>query len=148
MKVFYCSTCFECYYTHPREPATVCGCVALFGCVLVYWCGSAGVGWYPNAGWSTSAPTCIRIPPYSSRTAPIHQYTPKQSNTPTYSRQLPRMSVIALETCWAIKTFIKWYQVVSIYSTPSSVNLRCKLHKKETFFVFLSCILCYLLMDF
>ena len=53
MKVFYCSTCFECYYTHPQELVTVCGCTALFGCVLVYWCGSAGVGWYPNAGWST-----------------------------------------------------------------------------------------------
>jgi len=25
-----------------------------FRCVLVYWCGSAGVGWYPNAGWSAT----------------------------------------------------------------------------------------------
>ena len=54
MKVFYCSTCFECYYVHPQELTTVCGCTALFGCVLVYWCGSAGVGWYPSAGWCTS----------------------------------------------------------------------------------------------
>ena len=53
MKVFYCSTCFECYYIHPQEPATVCRCIVLFGCVLVYWCGAAGVGWYPSAGWST-----------------------------------------------------------------------------------------------
>ena len=29
-------------------------CTALFRCVLVYWCGSAGVGWYPNAGSSTT----------------------------------------------------------------------------------------------
>ena len=54
MKVFYCSTCFECYYIHPQELTTVCGCTALFRCVLVYWCGSAGVGWYPSAGWSTT----------------------------------------------------------------------------------------------
>jgi hypothetical protein len=54
MKVFYCSTCFECYYVHPQKPATVCRCIVLFRCVLVYWCGSAGVGWYPNAGWSTT----------------------------------------------------------------------------------------------
>ena len=136
---------------------------------MVYWCGSAGVGWYPNAGWSTpkqeqytyiespapedecnnirnmlsnknlhkvtsswfnlcrlehgSAPTCIRIPPYSSRTAPIHHYTPKQSSTPTYSRHLLRMNVITLETCWAIKkTFIKWHQVGSIYSTSKMMH--------------------------
>jgi len=65
MKVFYCSTCFECYYIHPQESTIVCRCTVLF------------------AGWSTSAPTCIQIPPYSSRTAPIHQYTPKQNSTPT-----------------------------------------------------------------
>jgi hypothetical protein len=50
MKFFYCSTCFESYYIHPQELTTVCGCTALFRCVLVYWCGLAGVGWYPNAG--------------------------------------------------------------------------------------------------
>ena len=81
---FYCSTCFECYYIHPQELATVCG--------------------------------CTRIPPYSSQTAPIHQYTPKQSSTPTYSRQLLRMNVITFETCWAIKNF---HQFGSIYSTDS-----------------------------
>jgi len=53
MKLFYRSTCFECYYIHPQELAAVCGCTVLFRCVLVYWCGSAGVGWYPSAGWST-----------------------------------------------------------------------------------------------
>ena len=53
------------------------------------------------------APTCIRIPPYSSRTAPIHQYTPKQNNTPTYSCRLLRMNVITFETRWAIKNFHK-----------------------------------------
>ena len=54
-----------------------------------------------------SAPTCTRIPPYSSRTVPIHQYTPKQSSTHTYNRQLLRMNVIAFETCWAIKNLHK-----------------------------------------
>ena len=73
-------------------------CIGVLLCFGVYWCGSAGVGWYPSAGWST-APTCIQIPPYSSRTAPTHQYTPKQSSVPTYSRQPLRMNVIALETC-------------------------------------------------
>jgi len=49
-------------YIHPQELAAVCGCTALFRCVLVYWSGSAGVGWYPNAGWSTtSAPTCATV---------------------------------------------------------------------------------------
>ena len=53
MKVFYCSTCFECYYIHPQELAIVCGCTAcsvmidvyvLASCLLVsvylwvYWC--------------------------------------------------------------------------------------------------------------
>jgi len=64
-----------------------------------------------------SAPTCIRIPPYSSRTAPIHQYTPKHNNTPTYSRRLLRMNVIRFETCWAIKNFHKvtsiWFNLFS-----------------------------------
>jgi len=27
-------------------------CIALVRCVLVLWCGSAGVVWYPYAGWS------------------------------------------------------------------------------------------------
>jgi len=30
-------------------------CIALVRCVLVLRCGSAGVEWYPYAGWSTSA---------------------------------------------------------------------------------------------
>ena len=68
---------------------------------------------------SLYAPTCIRIPPYSSRTAPIHQYTPKQSSTLTYSHQLLRMNVIALETCWAIKNFHKvtssWFNLFNWY---------------------------------
>jgi len=68
------------------------------------------------------APTCIQIPPYSSWTAPMHQYTPKQSSTPTYNHQLLRMNVIAFDTCWAIKTFIKWHQVGSIYSTSKMMH--------------------------
>jgi hypothetical protein len=35
-------------------------CIALVRCVSVLWCGSAGVVWYPYAGWS-SASACIRI---------------------------------------------------------------------------------------
>ena len=51
---FYCSTCIECYYIHPQELVIVCRCTALFRCVLVHWCVSAGVGWYLNAGWCTT----------------------------------------------------------------------------------------------
>ena len=31
--------------------------------VLLYWCGSAGVGWYPSAGWGTSAQhqPCVKL---------------------------------------------------------------------------------------
>ena len=50
---FYCSSCFKSYYIHPQELVTVCRCIVLFRCVLVYWCGSAGVGWCPSAGQST-----------------------------------------------------------------------------------------------
>ena len=35
-------------------------CIALVRCVLVLRCGSAGVEWYPYAGWS-SASACIRM---------------------------------------------------------------------------------------
>ena len=31
------------------------GCIALVWCVLVLWCGSAGVVWYPYAGWSNAS---------------------------------------------------------------------------------------------
>jgi len=82
--------------------------VGVLFCFGVYWCIGAvrlelgGIRMQVGAlHWS--APTCIRIPPYSNRAAPVHQYTPKQNNTPTYSRQLLRMNVIAFETCWAIK---------------------------------------------
>ena len=35
------------------------GCIALVRCVLVLRCGSAGVVWYPYAGWSKAfSPTC------------------------------------------------------------------------------------------
>jgi len=36
-------------------------CIALFRCVLVLRCGSAGVVWYPYAGWSTSASAFSRF---------------------------------------------------------------------------------------
>jgi len=72
--------------------------------------------------WSlVRAPTCIRIPPYSSRTAPIHQYTPEQNSTPTYSRRLLRMNVITFETWWAIKNFHKvtpsWFNLFNYVAT-------------------------------
>ena len=36
------------------------GCIALVRCLLVLRCGSAGVEWYPYAGWSTTS-TCFII---------------------------------------------------------------------------------------
>ena len=74
------------------------------------------------------APTCIRIPPYSSRTTPIRQYTPKQSSTPTYSRQLLRMNVITFGTCWAIKNLHKvtssWFNLFNnIFCTDCNTDL-------------------------
>ena len=52
------------------------GCIALVRCVLVLRCGSAGVVWYPYAGWGTSA-------------------------SATHSRKLLKMNVLAFETWWA-----------------------------------------------
>ena len=52
----------------------------------------------------------------------MHKHLSLQNSTPTYSRQLLRMNVIAFETCWAIKTFIKWHQVGSIYSSSKMMH--------------------------
>ena len=76
MKVFYCSKCFECYYIHPQELATVCKCIVLFRCVLVYWCVSAGVGCYPSTVWST-----VLVCAYSDTTL----LQPNRTNTPVHT---------------------------------------------------------------
>ena len=73
---------------------------------------------------SSRADDCMRVHcSVSVCTAPVQQYTPKQSSIPAYSIQLLRMYVITFETCWAIKTFIKWHQVRSIYSTTKKKKL-------------------------
>jgi hypothetical protein len=87
-------------------------------CMWVYCSVSSGIRVQVGAH---GTPTCTRIPPYSSRIAPIHQYTPKQSSTPTYSHQLLRMNVIAFETCWAIKNF-RAVTSSSIYSTSKMMH--------------------------
>jgi len=38
-----------------RSLRLICGFMALVRCVLVLRCGSAGVVWYPYAGWNTEA---------------------------------------------------------------------------------------------
>jgi hypothetical protein len=104
-------------------------------CMWVYCSVSVCAGVMVRFGWSRvvrcrlehyRAPTCIRIPPHSSRTAPIHQYIPKQSNTPTYSRQLLRSNVITFETSWAIKNFHKvtssWF---NLFNKLFSFIYRC-----------------------
>jgi hypothetical protein len=97
-------------------------CIALVRCVLVLQCGSAGVVWYPYAGWSTSSSACIRIPYHPSfslhkdttppqpnhNVTPIH-IEPEQYNTwnkSTLSRKLLKMDVLTFETCWAVNSEI------------------------------------------
>jgi len=67
------------------------GCIALVRCVLMLRCGSAGVVWYPDAGFS--------------------HHTSNQSNTTheithQISRKLLRMDVLTSETCWAVNNKI------------------------------------------
>jgi hypothetical protein len=63
------------------------GCIALVRCVLVLRCGSAGVVWYPYAGWSTSASTNVEM-------------------TQQISRKFLRMDVLTFEICWALNNEI------------------------------------------
>ena len=62
-------------------------CIALVRCVLVLRCGSAGVVWYPYAGWSAA-----------------EQYN--TWNKSTISRKLLKMDVLTFETCWAVNSEI------------------------------------------
>ena len=54
-------------------------CISLARCVLVLRCGSAGVVWYPYAGWSTKS---------------------------TVIRKLLKMDVLTFETYWAVNSEI------------------------------------------
>jgi len=88
--------CVVCYY-HVLWICSIVVCKSyhvlyLFGCVLVYWCGSAGVGRYPGA------PTNKTLK---------HKHLSLQNNTPTYSLRPLRMNVITFETCRTIKNFHK-----------------------------------------
>jgi hypothetical protein len=69
-------------YIHPQELATYVlsyfmGCIALVRCVLVLRCGSAGVEWYPDAGFSLHKDT---TPPQ-----PNHTVTPTHIETERYN---------------------------------------------------------------
>jgi len=59
------------------------GCIALVRCVLVLQCGSAGVVWYPNAGWSLHKDTTPSQPNHT--VTPTHiepeQYNPWNNST-------------------------------------------------------------------
>ena len=82
-------------------------CIALVRCVLVLRCGSAGVVWYPYAGWRISA----------SAVTPAH-IEPEQYNTwnkSTIIRKLLKMDVVTIETCWAVNSEIT-KQVTSSWS--------------------------------
>ena len=91
-------------------------CIALVRCVLVLRCGSAGVVWYPYAGWSTAS-ACIRIPQANHTVIPTH-IKPEQYNTwnkSTISHKLLKMYVLTFETWWAVNSEIikqvtsSWY---------------------------------------
>ena len=75
----------------------------------LYGSGSAGVVWYPDAGWSTSASACIR----SNTTHEITQQI---------SRKLLRMDVLTSETCWALNNEIikqvtsSWSLFIQLFS--------------------------------
>ena len=60
-EIFYCRTCFERYYIHPQEPATLFRFIFLFRGVLVYWCGSSKLGCYRNASWWTTSSKLLSI---------------------------------------------------------------------------------------
>ena len=58
-------------------------CIALVRCVLVLRCGSAGVVWYPYAGWSTAS-ACIRIPKESTTWDTFFQCVTQQNGKNCY----------------------------------------------------------------
>ena len=68
------------------------GWIALVRCVLVLRCGSAGVVWYPDAGWSTSA-SALHIEP--------EQYNPW--NNSTSKSQAPEDGCINIRNMLSIK---------------------------------------------
>ena len=88
-------------------------CIALLRCVLVSRCGSAGVEWYPYAGWSTSKSTISR------------KLLEMDELKSTISRKLLKMDVLTFETCWAVNSEIikqvtrSW----SIFIQLSSISL-------------------------
>ena len=97
-------------------------CIALVRCVLVLRCGSAGLVWYPYAGWS-NASACIRIPHH-----------------PTISRKLLKMDVLTFEISWAVNGEIikqlksSWSIFIQIYIYIYSVHLQdCKQYVSPRF---------------
>jgi hypothetical protein len=106
-------------------------------CMWVYCSVSVCTGVLVRFDWSRVVSECRfehymhRISPYSSRTAPVHQYTPKQSSTPICSRQFLRMNVIAFETCWAIKNFHKvtssWFNLFNLHLLICYGTILCRI---------------------
>jgi len=139
MKVFSCSTCFECYYIHPQEPASVCRCIVLFRCVQVYWCGSAGIGWYPSAGWSTAisaiTSTTMLVLSLALPCSNLHSDTtlhqPNRTNAPVHAQTEQYIHIQSpapgdecnnIRNMLSNKKLIKWHQVGSIYSTSKMMR--------------------------
>ena len=85
-------------------------CISLVRCMLVLRCGSAGVVWYPYAGWSSASHHTT--PPQPNHTVTPTYIEPEQYNTwnkSTISRKLLKMDVLTFETCWAVNgEIIKW----------------------------------------
>jgi hypothetical protein len=90
-------------------------CIALVRCVLVLRCGSTGVVWYPDAGWSTCFINSLFTDQHVSNvstsifrslrltvTLTPTQIEPEKYNTLnkcTESRKLLEMDVLTFETC-------------------------------------------------
>ena len=87
-------------------------CIALVRCVLVLWCGSAGVVWYAYAGCRLKLCFSLHkgtIPPQPNHTLTPTHIEPEQYNTwnnSTISRKLLKMDVLTFEICWVVNSEI------------------------------------------
>ena len=115
-------------------------CIALVRCVLVLRCGSAGVVWYPYAGWSRALLlfTAQHVSNVNTSTFRSLRHIVDLSHVLycygsmcvgvtvwfTTSRKLLKMDVLTFETCWAVNSeIIK--QVTSSWSIFIQLSTWC-----------------------
>jgi len=107
------------------------GCIALVRCVLVLRFGSAGVVWYPYAGWNTSASACWSSFPHPGRIACCSAPNSRPPATKTlHTICVNNTSIVSSSWWWAYKCPKHVEQVISAIkhsvtsSWFSSVRLR------------------------